>query len=64
MGLSDAALAGLFLSAFVSATVLPGNSYGLGRLVPQGKGPWGRALDWVRRGRRVGVTRRSIAALR
>jgi membrane protein YqaA with SNARE-associated domain len=82
MEFSDAGLAGLFVSAFVSATVLPGNSeivlaaflkafparaaaaiaiatvgntlgglttYFLGRLVPQGRVPEGRALAWVRR---------------
>ena len=82
MEFSDAGLAGLFVSAFVSATVLPGNSeivlaaflhafparvaaaiavatvgntlgglttYGIGRLVPAGKLPSARAVDWVRR---------------
>jgi membrane protein YqaA with SNARE-associated domain len=82
MEFSDAGLAGLFLSAFVSATVLPGNSeialfaflkafpdrvaaaiavatvgntlgglttYGLGRLLPEGRVPSERALAWVRR---------------
>ena len=82
MEFSDAGMAGLFVSAFVSATVLPGNSeivlvayltafparagaaiavatlgntlgglttYGIGRLLPQGRAPSGRALDWVRK---------------
>ena len=82
MEFAAAGLAGLFLSAFVSATVLPGNSelvllaflksfpdravaavavatvgntlgglttYGVGRLLPQGKAPPQRALGWVRR---------------